>query len=81
MPAILVLSLPYASYFGLVPRIAFVWVPSDAALFGMANLARPDPDALLYALYAALLLGYNVIAFRWARRSFQERVRERLERA
>jgi fluoroquinolone transport system permease protein len=80
-PAILVIELPYLSYFGLVSRPAFVWVPSDAALFSLANLARPDPDALLYALYAALLLGYNVIAFRWARRSFQERVRERLERA
>jgi fluoroquinolone transport system permease protein len=81
MPAILVIELPYLSYFGLVPRLAFVWIPSDAALFGLANLARPDPDALHYALYAALLLGYNALAFRWARRSFQERVRERLERA
>jgi fluoroquinolone transport system permease protein len=81
MPAILVIQLPFLSYFGLAPRLAFVWIPSDAALFGLANLARPDPDPLHYALYAALLLGYNVIAFRWARRSFQERVRERLERA
>jgi fluoroquinolone transport system permease protein len=79
IPAMLVIELPYLSYFELVSRLSFAWIPSDAALFALANLARPDPDALLYALYAALLLGYNVIAFRWARRSFQERVRERLE--
>ena len=81
MPAMVLIQLPYLSYFELVPRLAFVWIPSDAALFGLANLARPDPDPLHYALYAALLLGYNAVAFRWARRSFQERVRERLERA
>jgi hypothetical protein len=81
MPAMVVIQLPYLSYFELAPRLAFVWIPSDAALFGLANLARPEPDPLHYLLYAALLLGYNVIAFRWARRSFQERVRERLERA
>ncbi len=81
MPAMLVIQLPFLSYFELAPRLAFVWIPSDAALFGMANLARPDPDALHYALYTALLLGYNAVAFRWARQSFQERVRERLERA
>jgi fluoroquinolone transport system permease protein len=81
MPAMVVIQLPFLSYFELVPRLAFVWIPTDAALFGLANLARPDPALLHYALYAALLLGYNVVAFRWARRSFQERVRERLERA
>lgn len=81
MPAILVIELPYLSHFELVPRLAFAWIPSDAALFGLANLARPDPDPLHFALYAALLLAYNGIAFRWARRSFQERVRERLEAA
>jgi fluoroquinolone transport system permease protein len=81
MPAMLVIQLPYLSYFELAPRLAFVWIPSDAALFGLANLARPHPDPLNSALYAALLLGYNIVAFRWARRSFQERVRERLERA
>jgi fluoroquinolone transport system permease protein len=81
MPVMLVIQLPFLSYFELVPRPAFVWVPSDAALFSLANLVRPDFDALRYALYAALLVGYNAIAFRWARNSFQERVRERLERA
>ena len=81
MPAMVLIQLPYLSYFELAPRLAFVWIPSDAALFGLANLARPEPDPLHYLLYAALLLGYNVVAFRWARRSFQERVRERLERA
>jgi fluoroquinolone transport system permease protein len=81
MPAMLVIQLPFLSYFELAPRLAFVWIPSDAALFGLANLARPDPALTQYALYAALLLGYNAVAFRWARRSFQERVRERLEQA
>jgi hypothetical protein len=81
MPVMLVLSLPYASYFGLVPRIAFAWVPSDAALFSLANLVRPDPDALHYGAYGALLICYNAIAFRWARRLFQNRVRERLAEA
>jgi fluoroquinolone transport system permease protein len=81
MPAMVVIQLPCLSYFELAPRLAFVWIPSDAALFGLANLIRPDPDPLHYALYTALLLGYNVLAFRWARRSFQERVRARLERA
>jgi fluoroquinolone transport system permease protein len=81
MPAMMVIQLPFLSYFELAPRLAFVWIPTDAALFGLANLARPDPALLHYALYAVLLLGYNVVAFRWARRSFQERVRERLERA
>ena len=81
MPATVLILLPFLSYFGLAPRLAFAWIPSDAALFSLANLARPDPDALHYALYAALLLGYNAVAFHWARRSFQERVRERLEQA
>ena len=81
MPAMVLIQLPFLSYFGLAPRLAFAWIPSDAALFSLANLARSDPDPLHYALYAALLLGYNVVAFRWARRSFQERVRERLEQA
>jgi len=81
MPAMVLIELPYLSYFELAPRLAFAWIPSDAALFGLANLARPDPDRLQYAIYAGLLLGYNAVALRWARRSFQERVRERLERA
>ena len=81
MPAMVLIQLPYLSYFELAPRLAFAWIPSDAALFGLANLARPDPDPLRYGLYMGLLLGYNAVAFRWARCSFQERVRERLERA
>ena len=81
MPAMVVIQLPYLSHFGLVPRLAFAWVPSDAALFGMANLAHPTPDPRDVGLYAALLLVYNGIAFRWARRSFEVRVRQRLERA
>jgi len=81
MPVMLLIQLPTLSYFELAPRLAFAWIPSDAALFGLANLARPDPDPLRYALYAGLLLGDNAVAFRWARRSFQQRVRERLEQA
>jgi fluoroquinolone transport system permease protein len=81
MPAILLIELPYLSYFGLTSRLAFAWIPSDAALFGLANLARPEPDPLLCLVYGGLLLGFNGVAFLWARRSFQERVRERLETA
>jgi hypothetical protein len=79
MPATVVMQLPLLSYFELLPRMSFAWLPSDAALFAFANLARPDPDASAYVLYALLLLGYNALAFVWASRQFEERVIKRLE--
>jgi fluoroquinolone transport system permease protein len=79
IPATVVMQLPLLSYFELLPRLSFAWLPSDAALFAFANLARPDPDAPAYVLYTLLLIGYNALAFLWASRQFEERVIKRLE--
>lgn len=79
IPAMLLAWLPLLGYFELLPRLATLWVPSDAALYALANLARPRPGAAAYTGYTALLLGYNVIALGWASRLFERRVRQRLE--
>ncbi|MFQ5699412.1 MAG: hypothetical protein ACE5IL_14160 [Myxococcota bacterium] len=81
IPAVGLLSLPLASYFEVAPRAAFVWVPTDAALFAFANLTRAHPDAARALGYTALLCVYTALAFAWARQAFEQRVRQRLERA
>lgn len=81
MPVIIVYSLPMASWFRLVPRYVFIWIPTDAALFSFGNLTSNTPSLPLYALYCALLLAYNAIGYWWARRLYQSRVRLYLEGA
>ncbi len=65
IPVIVLLHLPFLALFELVPRFAFVWVPSDASVFAFANLALPAPDPLQYGAYCALLVAYNGAGF-WA---------------
>jgi hypothetical protein len=82
-PVSLLIFLPMLSYFQLVPRWMFAWIPSDAALFSFAYLFGtqvtfawgPRPNAEGYFLCAGLLVVYNVIALYWAVHVFQTRIR------
>lgn len=73
------LVLPYLAYFGLAPVWAFAWVPSHPAIFSFSNLTSVQPSMLLYALYLAELVGFNVLVFRWSRGVYERRIRDRME--
>lgn len=79
IPVTVLLELPFLSFFGATPRLSFAWVPSDAALYAFANLARSHPDWGMVLLYSAVLAGFDVLAFTWAERVFRLRVRENPE--
>jgi fluoroquinolone transport system permease protein len=70
IPAIAVLSLPFLSYFGVLPRAAFVWLPTDGAIFGFANSVAASPSVTMLALSVAALLFWNALALRAATRAF-----------
>ena len=69
IPVVTVFSLPFLSYFELVPRYTFAWLPGDAALFSFANVARDDPDPATYALLGIELLVFTAIGLFWAERA------------
>ena len=79
VPAAVVLQAPFAAWFELLPRPAVAWIPTDPALFAIANAARSDPDLAQNVFYCALLIVYTVAAFFWARFAFDRCVRARLE--
>ena len=81
MPVVMILMAPFWAYFELLPRAFFVWIPSDAAIFGIANASSADPDPGRAVLYCALLVVYTVGAFFWARFAFDRSVLARLESA
>jgi hypothetical protein len=56
-------SLPYLSFFDVVPRYTFVWLPWDAALFSFANLARAAPEKLPFVLLLLELIAFTTAAF------------------
>lgn len=73
------LALPYLAYFDLMPVWVFAWVPSHPSLFSFANIVSEQTDIFLYFLYLAELIAFNALVFRWSRRVFRTRVRDRLE--
>lgn len=74
VPAVVLLQAPFAAWFELLPRPALAWIPTDPALFAIANAARRDPDVAQNVLYCALLIAYAVAAFFWARFAFERRM-------
>jgi fluoroquinolone transport system permease protein len=74
VPVTAIVSLPFLSFFELVPRLTFVWLPWDASLFSFANLARPSPEATQYLLQLFELLLFSIGAFLWAERSLRTRL-------
>jgi fluoroquinolone transport system permease protein len=70
IPAMAVLSLPFLSYFGVLPRIAFAWLPTDGAIFGFANSVAAAPTVPMLALSVGALLFWNALALRSAARAF-----------
>lgn len=76
LPVVLIFSLPFLSFFELVPRYAFVWLPWDAALYSFGEVARGDLDAGTYAVKLAQLVAFAGLAWIWAGRSFHARIVE-----
>ena len=70
IPVITVFSLPFLSFFGFTPRLAFAWLPWDAALYSYANLARPEPVLSVYVLLIIELAAFAALGFSRAERSY-----------
>ncbi len=60
-----VYSLPFAAHFGLLPRAATLWVPSDPALGVFGALARGELGAGDWALQTAALAVWNLVGVAW----------------
>jgi hypothetical protein len=71
VPLICVFSLPYLSFFGVVPRYTFAWLPWDAALFSFANLSRAAPEKLPFVLLLLELIAFTAAAFLLAERALR----------
>jgi len=69
IPVVTVFSLPLMSYFGLVPRYTFAWLPWDAALFSFAAIVTREIHLITYALWSLQLLAFAGLALRWAVRA------------
>lgn len=63
IPVVAILSLPFLSYFGLVPEWSFAWIPTEASLRAFAGLASEAPGFWSYAGSCGTLLCFNGIAF------------------
>jgi hypothetical protein len=81
VPVICVFSLPYLSFFNVVPRYTFVWLPWDAALFSFANLARAAPEKLPFVLLLLELLTFATAAFLLAEHALRVRLVEQADAA
>lgn len=75
IPAMALLSLPFFSYFKVVPRAMLAWVPTDAGLAGFANSIATRPSLATLALSVGALLFWNAIALRAAANGFDRSVR------
>ncbi len=69
VPAVTFFSLPFLSFFDLVPRYTFAWLPWDAALYSFANLVSETPQLSTYVLLVTQLLVFAAIALYGAVRS------------
>lgn len=74
-------SLPFVSYFGLAPRWAFAWVPTDAGLAAFANLVQPAPDPGAWLLQLAALLAFNLAGGWWVSGALEARLQAGVEYA
>ena len=79
VPVVVLLHTPFLTYFEVLPRLGFAWVPTDPALFAIDLALSVSPSMERYTLYCALLAVHTFVAFLWARWAFQHLVRERLE--
>ena len=68
IPMVTLFSLPFLSFFGLAPRLSFVWLPWDAALYSFSNLVRDTPSLLTYLVLNAELGAFAAVALVWAAR-------------
>ena len=69
IPVVALFSLPLLSYFELVPRYTFAWLPWDAALFSFANIVGPDTHLVTYVVLACQLLVFGALGLFWAVRA------------
>jgi fluoroquinolone transport system permease protein len=76
LPVVTMFSLPLLSFFDLVPRIAFVWLPWDAALFSFSEIASGETRLLPYAAKVAELTLFTALGCAWASRAFRGRIDE-----
>ena len=81
VPAAGIISLPYLSYFGIVPKWSFVWLPSDWALRAFGSLGQPEPDLRLWLGCVLAGAAFCAAAFPVVARQYRLRIRERLEPA
>lgn len=66
IPVVTLFSLPLLSYFELVPRYTFAWLPWDAALYSFANIASADFRWGVYVVLAFQLFVFAALGLRWA---------------
>ena len=66
IPVVTLFSLPLLSYFELVPRYTFAWLPWDAALYSFANIVGGEFHGGLYAVLACQLFVCAALGLCWA---------------
>ena len=78
-PAVGLIVLPALSYFEVVPRWAFVWLPSHWSLYGFAALTGSEPEwtSWLFSVVVPLLFCWAM--FPWVSRVYRGRIRYRLD--
>lgn len=81
MPPLAVYSLPLVAFFGLAPRWAFAWVPTDPGLAAFANLVQPAPEPGAWLLQVAALLAFNAAGGWWVCGALEARLHAGLESA
>ena len=69
IPVVALFSVPLLSYFELVPRYTFAWLPWDAALFSFANIVGPDTHLGTYLVLVCQLFVFAALALSWAVRA------------
>lgn len=74
-PIVLLYSLPVATVAGLLPPLAFVWLPSQWALTAFSELAGTTPNTALLAACCAGLAAANALGMTLAVRVMRTRVR------
>ncbi|MEZ4897696.1 MAG: hypothetical protein R2806_12710 [Saprospiraceae bacterium] len=71
---LILLSLPFIGYFGVLPMKYFVWIPIWPALELFSAAFRSAPAGSL-VLYYLLLLAWNIIAYVYALRAFRKNIK------
>ena len=81
VPAAGLLILPALSYFEIVPRWVFAWLPSDSALYAFAALTASQLDMTVWLRSVVVLLLFCCAAFPLVARVYRGRIRYRLDPA